>query len=42
MLTQINQEILRASKNNHSIWKALQLMCTYSWRGFAEGILQVV
>ena len=41
ILCQINQEILKASRNNHRSWKALQLLCTWL-EGFAEGILQVV
>ena len=28
-MLQINQEILKASKNDHNSWKALQLICLY-------------
>ena len=40
ILSQINQEILKASKNNHNSSKALP--CAYSFQGFAVGVLQVV
>ena len=32
---------MKASKNNLNSLQAFQLMC-HSWRGFAEGVLQVV
>ena len=37
----INQEILKASKNNHNGWKPLQLTSS-GWLRFAVGVLQFV
>ena len=42
MLCQIYQEILKASKTNHSSWKALHLMCTLLariWWGHSTSFL---
>ena len=50
ILCQINEEILKAPKNNHNVWKAVQLMRThlvnigwgYSTSCFAHGVFQVI
>ena len=34
--------MLKASKNNHACLKVIQLMCTQSWRGCADGVLHIL